>query len=54
MRNLEKWYRLSYLQSRSRDTDIKNKYMDTKGGKGVEKNLEVDIDIYTLLLLCIK
>ena len=28
--------------------------MDTKGGKRVEKNLEVDIDIYTLLLLCIK
>ena len=34
MWNLEKWHRLSYLQSRSRDTDIKNKYMDTEGGKG--------------------
>ena len=54
MWDLEKLHRLSYLQSRSRDTDIKNKYMDTEGGKGVEKNLEVDIDIYTPLILCIK
>ena len=30
--NLEKWYR-SYLQNRNRDTDIENKYMDTKRGK---------------------
>ena len=28
---LEKWYRLSYLQSRSRDTDVEKKCMDTKG-----------------------
>ena len=27
--NLEKWYRWSYLQSRNRDTDVENKYMDT-------------------------
>ena len=29
--NLEKWYRLFYLQSGDRDTDVKNKCMDTKG-----------------------
>ena len=32
--NLEKWYRLFYLQSRNRDTDITNKCMDTKGERG--------------------
>ena len=36
MWNLEKWYRCSYLQSRSRDTDIENKCLDTnrKHGEG--------------------
>ena len=34
MWNLEKWYRLSYLHSRNRDTDIESKYMDTKGERG--------------------
>ena len=35
MWNLEKWYRRSYLQSRNRDTDVENKYIDTKGkGEG--------------------
>ena len=34
MWNLEKWYRWSYLQSRNRDTDIENKYIDIKGGLG--------------------
>ena len=34
MWNLEKWYRLSYLQSRNGDRDVENKCMDTKGGKG--------------------
>ena len=29
--NLEKWYRLFSLQSGDRDTDVKNKCMDTKG-----------------------
>ena len=33
MWNLEICYRWSYLQSRSRDTDVENKHMDTKGGK---------------------
>ena len=34
MSDLEKWYRRTYLQSRNRDTDIENKYMGTKEGKG--------------------
>ena len=34
MCNLEKWYRRSYMQSRNRDTDVENKHMDSKGGKG--------------------
>ena len=36
-----------YLQSRNRDIDIENKYMDTKGESGWEE-LEIGIDIYTL------
>ena len=32
-RNLEKQYRLTYLQSRNRDTDVENKRMDTKWAK---------------------
>ena len=36
MWNLEKSYRWSFLQSRSRDTDIKNKCMDTKVMGGEE------------------
>ena len=51
MWNLEKWHRWSYLQSRNRDTDIENKCMDTKGDGG-GMNLEIGIDIYTLI--CIK
>ena len=34
------------------ETDIENKHMDTKGGKGGGMNWEIGIDIYTLL--CIK
>ena len=34
MLNLENWHRWIYLQSRNRDTDIENKYMDTKRGTG--------------------
>ena len=33
MWNPDKWYIGSYLQSRNRDTDEENKYMDTKVGK---------------------
>ena len=32
MWNLEKWYRCSYLQSRSRDTDIKIKHTKEEVG----------------------
>ena len=53
MWNLENWYRSSYLQSRNRDTDVENKHMDTKGGRGGGgRNGEIGIDTYTLL--CIK
>ena len=34
MWNLEKWYRLTYSQSRNRDTDVENKLMETKDGRG--------------------
>ena len=34
MLNLENWHGWIYLQSRNRDTDIENKYMDTKRGTG--------------------
>ena len=34
IRNLEKWYRRTYLQGRNRDTDVENKHMDTKVQKG--------------------
>ena len=55
MWNLEKWYRWSYLQSRSRDTDVENKCIHTKGVRGGgERNWEIGIDIHTLLILCIK
>ena len=47
-----KRYRWTYLQSRNRDTDIENKRMDTKGGRGGGMNGGIGIDIYTLL--CIK
>ena len=33
MWNLEKWCRWTGLQGRNRDTDVENKWMDTKGGK---------------------
>ena len=39
MWNLEKWYRLSYLQSRNRVTDIENKHTNTKGESGVGDEL---------------
>ena len=32
--NLEKWYGWTYLQSGSRDTDVENKHVDSKGRKG--------------------
>ena len=58
MWNLEKWYRWNGLQGEISDTDVKNKRMDTKGGKrgggggGGGMNWEIGIDMYTLI--CIK
>ena len=51
--NLEKGYRLFYLQSRTRDTDVENKGVDTKEGKGGgwDELEDWDLYIYTLLLL---
>ena len=54
MWNLKKWYRWSYLQRRNRDTEVENKHMDTKGVGRDVMNWEIGIDIYTLLILCIK
>ena len=48
MWNLEKWDRGTYLQSRNRDTDIENKYMDIKRGKEGGMNRETGTDMYTL------
>ena len=36
------------------DTDVQNKHMDTKGEMGAGINWEIEIDVYTLLILCIK
>ena len=54
MWNLEKWYRWSYLQSRNGDTDVENKCMDIKGGKGGRMTWETGLDVYTLVILCVK
>ena len=51
MWNLKKWYKQTYLQNRSRVTDVENKLMVTKGER-VGINWEIGIDIYTLL--CVK
>ena len=42
------------MQSRNRDTDVENKYMNTKEGHGNGMHEEIGIDIYTLLILCMK
>ena len=54
--NLEKWYRWTCLQSRSRDMGVENKCVGTKWGKGTGANWEIwiDIYIYTLLILRIR
>ena len=53
MWHLEKWYIWTDLQGRNRDTDVENKRMDTKGGKGGRgMNWAIGIDMYTLI--CIK
>ena len=47
--NLENWHKSSYLQSKNRDTGVKNKYMDTKGEGGLGgMNWKVGINVYTL------
>ena len=46
------WHRWTYLQSRNRDTDIKNKRTDTKRGRGWEGNNGLgdrDWHIYTTM-----
>ena len=49
MWNLEEWYRRSYLQNRSRDTDVENKRMDTKGERGGWEELgDWDSHIHTI------
>ena len=37
-RNLEKWYRLTYLQGRNRATDVENGLVDTIGEREQGKN----------------
>ena len=49
MWNLEKWYRWSYLQP-SRDTDVENKCVDTKGERdGVGMNWETGFDTIEIM-----
>ena len=41
--NLERWYRQSYVQDSKGDTDVKDRHLDTVGGKGGmiwENNIE--------------
>ena len=47
MWKLKKWYRLCYLQSRSRDIDVENKHMDIKG-MGDRMNLKIISSFYVL------
>lgn len=44
----------SYLQNRNRDTDIENKYIDTKRDRHARRNWEVGTDRYILLILSVK
>ena len=52
MWNLEKWYRLTYWQSRNRVTDVEKKLWLPRGEGEGGTSWEIGIDIYTLL--CIK
>ena len=50
MWNLEKWYKWTGFQGRSKDTDVENKHMDTKGGIGAWDELgDWDRHIYTTM-----
>ena len=46
MWNLEKWYRLSYLQNRDRDRGREQTYR-YQAGKGGGMNHEIETDVYT-------
>ena len=48
MWNLQKWYRLTHLKSRNRDTCREQSPGYQGGGRGM--NWEMGIDIYTLSL----
>ena len=52
MWNLEKCYRWSYLQSRNRDTDIENKYIDIMVGTGKWNELR-DWDWHMGVCVCV-
>ena len=52
LKNLEKWCRGTYLQSRNRNAGVENKCKETKEGRGGGMNWEMWFDIYTLQ--CIK
>ena len=41
-------------KAKNRDTDVEDKQMEAKWGRRGRKNWEIGIDIYTLLILCIK
>ena len=41
-------------KAKNRDTDVQDKQMDAKWGRRGGMNWEIGIDIYTLLILCIK
>ena len=44
--NRKKWYKGTYLQSRRWVTDVENKLVVTRGGRGID--WEIGMDIYTL------
>ena len=47
MWNLEKWYRRTYLQGRSRDADAEDGFVDMVEGRGKWDQLgEQDLHIY--------
>ena len=49
MWNLEKWCRWTYLQSRNRDTDLENKFMNTRGREvGWDELGDWDCHIYSV------
>ena len=42
------------LFAKQKQKDVENKFMNTKGEKEDGNNWEIGIDIYTLLIVCIK